>query len=107
MPPDDLFDIPEFHGLVFFAGQSEAQPVYAPPYWDRRGNRDLVGRYDPDPYHPGSGGGRRRGRRLVRAAAGAALAATVIAGAVLLHPSGLQTLLPGFAPPVFHHPARR
>jgi type IV secretion system protein VirD4 len=52
--PDDLYNIPEFHGLVWFAGQSAAQPVYAPPYWDARDNPDLVGRYDPDPYHPGS-----------------------------------------------------
>lgn len=27
-PPDDLYNIPEFHGLVWFAGQSAAQPVY-------------------------------------------------------------------------------
>jgi hypothetical protein len=45
-----MFDIPEFHGLVWFAGQSAAQPVYAPPYWDAL-NSDLVGRYDRDPYH--------------------------------------------------------
>jgi type IV secretion system protein VirD4 len=51
--PDDLHDIPEFHGLVWFAGQSAAQPVYAPPYWDAQHNADLVGRYDPDPYHTG------------------------------------------------------
>lgn len=52
-PPDDLYNIPEFHGLVWFAGQSAAQPVYAPPYWDARDNPDLAGRYDPDPYHTG------------------------------------------------------
>jgi type IV secretion system protein VirD4 len=106
VPPDDLFNIPEFHGLVFFAGQSQAQPVYAPPYWDRDGNPDLVGRFDPDPYHPGSaaGGRRRILRRLVRATAGAALAAVVVlGGAVLLHPSSLHALVP----PVFHHPVRR
>jgi len=50
-PPGDLFNVPEFHGLAFFAGQSRAVPVYAPPYWDARDNPDLVGRYDPDPYH--------------------------------------------------------
>ena len=49
--PDDLHNIPEFHGLVWFAGQSAAQPVYAPPYWNKRDNADLRGRYDPDPYH--------------------------------------------------------
>lgn len=53
-PADDLHNIPEFHGLVWFAGQSAAQPVYAPPYWDAQHNPDLVGRYDPDPYHSGS-----------------------------------------------------
>ncbi len=50
-PPADLYNIPEFHGLAWFAGQSEAQPVYAPPYFDARDCPDLVGRYDPDPYH--------------------------------------------------------
>jgi type IV secretion system protein VirD4 len=50
-PPDDLHNIPEFHGLCWFAGQSAAQPVYAPPYFDRRDNPDLAGRFDPDPYH--------------------------------------------------------
>lgn len=49
--PDDLHNIPEFHGLVWFAGQSAAQPVYAPPYFEARDNPDLAGRYDPDPYH--------------------------------------------------------
>lgn len=103
--PDDNFNVPEFHGLVFFAGQSKAQPVYAPPYWDKRGNPDLVGRYDPDPYHGGSGGGSRRVlRKLVRATAGAALAAVVVTGAaMLLRPSAL----PALAPPVFHHLAWR
>jgi type IV secretion system protein VirD4 len=51
IPPDAMFNIPEFHGLVWFAGQSAAQPVYAPPYFDARDNPDLVGRNDPDPYH--------------------------------------------------------
>ena len=63
IPPDAMYSIPEFHGLVFFAGQSAAQPVYAPPYWDRADNPDLAGRYDPDPYHAGSSGGKRRNRR--------------------------------------------
>ena len=87
--PDDLHNIPEFHGMVFFAGQSKAQPVYAPPYWDRHDNPDLVGRYDPDPYHPGSmsGGRPRILRRIVRTMVGVALAvAAVIAGLVILQP---------------------
>jgi type IV secretion system protein VirD4 len=63
--PDDLHNIPEFHGMVYFAGQSWPRPVYAPPYWDARDNPDLAGRYDPDPYHAGSGGGlARRFKRL-------------------------------------------
>ena len=100
-----MFNIPEFHGLVYFAGQSAATPVYAPPYWDARHNPDLVGRYDPDPYHPGSGGGRRHVlRRMVRATAGAALAAGVLlGGAALLESQGPMS----GAAPVFHHPARR
>jgi type IV secretion system protein VirD4 len=57
LTPDDLHNIPEFHGMVYFAGKSRPQPVYAPPYWDARDNPDLQGRYDPDPYHAGSGGG--------------------------------------------------
>lgn len=87
LPPDDLYDIPEFHGLVWFAGQSQPQPVYAPPYWDPRDNPDLVGRYDPDPYRASSGGG--AARRVVRQAGkatgvAALLAALAIAGAWLL-----------------------
>jgi type IV secretory pathway TraG/TraD family ATPase VirD4 len=38
---DDLYNIPPFHGLVFFAGQSRALPVFAAPYWDARNNPDL------------------------------------------------------------------
>src|SRR6202042_1973885 len=49
LEPDDMYDIPDFHGLVFFAGESKARPVYAPPYWDARGNPDLIGRYDVNP----------------------------------------------------------
>jgi type IV secretion system protein VirD4 len=76
VPPDDMLNIPQFHGLVFFAGQSKAQPVYAEPYWL---TPELRGRYDPNPYHPGSGGGRgKRGRRWGVAAAAAA--AALVAG---------------------------
>jgi len=89
VPPDALHNIPEFHGLVFFAGQSAAQPVYASPYWVRHDNPDLVGRYDPDPYHPGSTSGSRPRilRRIVRTMVGVALAvAAVTAGLVILQP---------------------
>jgi hypothetical protein len=34
------------HGLVFFAGQSAARPVYAPPYWDPHDNPDLMHQRD-------------------------------------------------------------
>jgi hypothetical protein len=43
----------------------------------------------------------------LRATARIALAALVVIGSLaLLHPSALQGLLPGFPPPVFHHPAQ-
>jgi hypothetical protein len=32
---DNLHNIPEFHGLVWFVAQSPPHPVYAPPYWKR------------------------------------------------------------------------
>jgi type IV secretion system protein VirD4 len=110
--PDDLHNIPEFHGLVFWAGQSEPQPVYAPPYWEIP---ELAGRYDPDPYHPGSGSWAGRiGRQLLHAAAGAVLVAgIVLGGAALLRsgPSGLPRIARSFgapfAAPAFHHPVRQ
>ena len=85
LPPGDLHNIPEFHGLVFFAGRSAPLPVYAPPYFEARWNPDLAGRFDPDPYHAGSGGGDAMGklRKLLRVPALLAIAA-VIAGAWLL-----------------------
>ena len=87
------------------SGKAQPESVYCAPYWEIR---ELKGRYDPDPYHPapvGVGGRRRILRRVVRATAGAALAAVVVlGGAMMLRPSGL---LPGFAPPVFHHHAQR
>jgi type IV secretory pathway TraG/TraD family ATPase VirD4 len=56
--PDDLFNIPKFHGLVWFAGQSRPRPVYLPPYWET-----YRARARPNPYRPaenpfkGIGGG--------------------------------------------------
>jgi type IV secretion system protein VirD4 len=48
IPPDAIYALPPFHGLVWFAGQTAPQPVYAPPYWEIP---ELRGRYSPDPYH--------------------------------------------------------
>lgn len=73
LPASDLFNIPEFHGLVWFAGQSRAQPVYAPPYWKIPA---LADRFDPDPYHAGSSAGIFRGSKLARVA--------LLAGAFLI-----------------------
>jgi hypothetical protein len=42
---DNLHNIPEFHGLVWFVAQSPPHPVYAPPYWKIA---EIAGRYDPD-----------------------------------------------------------
>lgn len=42
---DNLHNIPEFHGLVWFVAQSPLHPVYAPPYWKIA---EIAGRYDPD-----------------------------------------------------------
>jgi type IV secretion system protein VirD4 len=89
LEPDDMYDIPDFHGLVFFAGESKAKPVYAPPYWDARGNPDLIGRYDKNPFHPGSTGGPQYARRALRLAVRAAcVALLMIGGAALLQASG-------------------
>ena len=38
-----------FTGWCWFAGQSAAQPVYAPPYWDKRDNADLAAATIPIP----------------------------------------------------------
>jgi hypothetical protein len=79
--PEQVRGIPEFHGLVWQSGSAQPQPVYCPPYWEIK---ELKGRYDPDPYHPGSNGGGISGR-FARAATGAALiAAVVVAGVVAL-----------------------
>jgi type IV secretion system protein VirD4 len=45
--PDDLFNLPKFHGLVWFAGQSRPQPVHLPPYW-----KTYSSRARPNPYRP-------------------------------------------------------
>jgi type IV secretion system protein VirD4 len=66
--PDDLFNIPPFHGLVWFAGRAQPQPVYVPPYFERP---ELAGRYDPNPWAPrtGRGGTTRTARGILAAMA--------------------------------------
>ena len=78
-PPEKIRAIPEFHGLIWKSGTAQPQPVCCPPYWEIP---ELAGRYDPDPYHPGSAVGRARGgvRRFTRWAAGAAFAVVAIIG---------------------------
>lgn len=121
LPPGDLHNMPEFHGLVFFAGKSAPQPVYAPPYWDAQRNPDLQGRYDPDPYHAGGGavGNLRRVVRLAGKVTGVAalVVALVIGGAWLSgahdgatgHRPGAVSADPGkMDPPIFDgQPARQ
>jgi type IV secretion system protein VirD4 len=103
--PGQIRDLPEFHALVWKFGRSKPQPVYLPPYYEMAACRR---RMRADPYFPSSGGFAWALRVAARALVPAALlAALVLGGAALLQPSNLQTLLPGSAPPVFHHPARR
>ena len=78
---DELHNIPEFHGFVWFAGRSAPQPVYAAPYWLQK---ELRGRFDPDPYHAGSGGGGGIVRQVGRLTGIAALLAGLLIGARLL-----------------------
>jgi type IV secretion system protein VirD4 len=80
LPPHELVNLPEGHGLVWFAGQARPQPVYSPPYWDIR---RCVERARPNPYAPASA--RRRGmlRDLLRLAMRRAAVAT-IAGLILV-----------------------
>jgi type IV secretion system protein VirD4 len=47
-PPERILDLPPFHGLVWFHGQSKATPVYAAPYWTIPACKRLA---RPDPYH--------------------------------------------------------
>jgi type IV secretion system protein VirD4 len=75
IPRDEMYNIPPFHGLVWFAGKSEPTFVYTPPYWDAKHNPDLVGRYDPDPYHAGTPTGKSGSSLIKIAAVLAALAA--------------------------------
>lgn len=76
-PAHELLNLPEGHGLVWFAGQAAPLPVYAPPYWEIRRCRR---RARPNPYAPASR--RRRGR--LRLAIGLGLAAAVLVGMLAL-----------------------
>jgi type IV secretion system protein VirD4 len=77
-PPERILDLPKFHGLVFFHGQSKAVPVYCAPYWELPCKR--VAR--PDPYHPASSkrGPGRKVRRAIAAVLAVALAGAVLSG---------------------------
>jgi type IV secretion system protein VirD4 len=75
IPRDELYNIPSFHGLVWFAGHTEPTYVYTPPYWDAKFYPDLVGRYDPDPYHLGTPAAKSGSSMMKVAAVLAALAA--------------------------------
>lgn len=47
-PPEKILGLPEYHGLVWYHGQSQAVPVFAPPYWEIPAAARLA---RPDPYH--------------------------------------------------------
>ncbi|MBL8251266.1 MAG: type IV secretory system conjugative DNA transfer family protein [Candidatus Competibacter sp.] len=57
-PADDLFDLPEFHALTWFAGQGPPTPVRTRRYWELP---FCKGRYRPDPFHPNGTPGASRG----------------------------------------------
>ena len=48
-PADELFDLPEFHALTWFAGQGPPTPVRTRRYWELP---FCKGRYRNDPFHP-------------------------------------------------------
>jgi type IV secretory pathway TraG/TraD family ATPase VirD4 len=73
---DRIRELPKFHGLVWFGGQSQPQPVYLPPYWDIPECRAVA---RPDPFYPqaqasGSHFRRNAGAVVTAAAVGAAAA---------------------------------
>jgi len=58
-PPERILELPPYHGLVWFHGQSAPVPVYAEPYIDEHGRirpQYLRAGARPDPYHDRSGG---------------------------------------------------
>jgi type IV secretion system protein VirD4 len=122
-PPEKILSLPEYHGLVWYHGQSQAVPVYAVPYFDDPECKRLA---RPDPYHDsggddagllygqqassalpnftassgvgqGSGARRQFGKVLV------AFAVAVIAGLTLLAFKGHDPV--PVDPPKVHHPA--
>jgi type IV secretion system protein VirD4 len=99
--PGDMYEIPEFHGLVYFAGQSSAVPVFLPPYWDAKHNPDLQGRYDPDPYHKGTPTekkSRGKGKLAIMAVAGLLAALALLRSDTVGNHSHMQ--LAALPPPV-------
>lgn len=74
-PPHDLLNLPEGHGLVWFAGQARPVPVYAPPYWEIECCRR---RARPNPYAPAS----RRPRGRLGSVIGFGIVLAAILGAL-------------------------
>jgi type IV secretion system protein VirD4 len=68
--PGEIRQIPDFHGLVWKAGQSQPTPVYCAPYWTSAACRRVA---RPDPFHETSAA-RSSVRWAVRAGAVALLA---------------------------------
>jgi type IV secretory pathway TraG/TraD family ATPase VirD4 len=108
-PADKIRSLPEFHGLVWRMGKAAPQPVVCPPYWELP---ECEGRYDLDPFHPGSPPvvfGKRR-RRFASAAI-AVTAAIAMTGAALVNlPDAVHSAWPSFswnAAPVFHQVPQR
>ena len=83
LPPHELLNLPEGHGLVWFAGQSRPVPVYAPPYWDIR---LCAARAKSNPYAPASARRRELMRNIVRHITAVAIGVgSIVAAAVILH----------------------
>ena len=124
--PDNILSLPEYHGLVWFHGQSQAVPVYAVPYFLDPECKRLARR---DPYHDQGGddaallpasrpaaalpnfsasigsasiGATAPPQRLTKA--GVAVVIAVIAGLTLLAFRAHDPVR--VDPPTVHHPAR-
>jgi hypothetical protein len=77
--PEAIRSIPQFHGLVWQAGDAKPRPVYCPPYWDKVLNPDLQGRYDADPYHAPAAAKPRMARKDGNTARAAAVVLALLA----------------------------